>query len=61
MKPASAEEAGTSKRTQIETDVAAGRRPPDQAPEPEPKDDGSVPDKQISRWKGEGGSWTPAD
>lgn len=58
MQPEPADEAGTSRRTPTKTDQ--DNRPP-QVPDPEGHDDGSVPDKQIARWKGEGGSWQPAD
>lgn len=36
---------------------------PEREPDTEPPvaDDGSVPEKQIQRWKEEGGSWTPAE
>ncbi len=61
MKPAPAHAARTRQRIQDETDDETGQRPPDPTPEPRVKDDGSVPEKQISRWKGEGGSWLPAD
>ena len=29
--------------------------------EPEVEDDGTVPEKQLSRWIGEGGSWRPVE
>jgi hypothetical protein len=37
-----------------EAEPEAEERLPDQTPKPTSEDDGSVPDKQISRWKGEG-------
>jgi hypothetical protein len=55
--PAPAEEAGTSVHSRTETDVESEQG----SPGPELKDDGSVPDKQLSRWKNEGGSWLPTD
>ncbi len=61
MEPSPAEEAGTSQRPQTETDADKDERPPHQTPDRELKDDGSVPDKHIARWKNEGGSWRPAD
>ncbi len=42
-------------------DGAGEARPDGQPPEPEPEDDGSIPPKQIHRWKGEGGSVLPSD
>lgn len=59
MKPPSEEAAGESQPTGTEgepvTDPSLDRHP-------EPViDDGSVPDKQIGRWKDEGGSFQPAD
>lgn len=46
-------------------DQAAGTAEPDEPPDPEPdpevEDDGSVPEKQIQRWKNEGGAWHPVD
>lgn len=59
--PAPAREDRVSQHAQDETDVDGEQISPDQAPDPEPKDDGSIPDKQISRWKNEGGSWLPTD
>ena len=41
-------------RTAAEQLPKTGSRHP--APDPKDEDDGSVPDKQIHRWKGEGGS-----
>lgn len=32
----------------------------EKAPDPTSEDDGSVPEKQIQRWKEEGGSFRPA-
>ncbi len=61
MEPTPAEEADTSRRTQTETDPEAAQHPPDQPPEPERKDDGTVPDKHVGRWKNEGGAWLPED
>lgn len=61
MQPTPAREARTSQRIQNETDAEVGQRLPAPTPEPEVEDDGSVPEKQISRWIGEGGSWRPAD
>ena len=59
MKPTSEEAAGAKRPTgtegEPETDLTL-----DQPPEPV-IDDGSVPDKQIGRWKDEGGSFQPAD
>jgi hypothetical protein len=62
-RPTPAEESGTSQeaRTETELEVEGEQSSPDRALETEPKDDGSVPDKQISRWKNEGGSWLPTD
>ncbi len=59
MKPKPAEEVGSSRPSQTEADE--DNLPPHQTPEPEREDDGSVPDKQIARWKNDGGSWRPAD
>ena len=56
MRSTSAAAEGSGRRTQ------QGRRPeeepqaPDPATDPVFKDDGSVPEKQINRWVGEGGS-----
>lgn len=52
---------GASQRTHGNAEAEDDERIPDQTPEPNREDDGSVPDKQISRWTGEGGSLRPAD
>lgn len=44
---------------QVEDQVEA--RAPDPMPGCKAAEDRSVPDKQISRWTGEGGAWRPAD
>ena len=53
--PHEAEVAGDP--TEEEPEERSGER----AEDPKVEDDGSVPRKQISRWKGEGGSWLPTD
>ena len=35
--------------------------PADEAADPDVEDDGSVPEKQIQRWKDEGGAVTPPE
>lgn len=50
-----------SQHAQTETDVECEQSSPDSGTEPALKDGGSVPDKQIARWKNEGGSWFPED
>lgn len=52
-----AEDKGTNKSGHDETD---GHGQPEHASELTANDDDSVPDKQISRWKDEGGSFMPA-
>jgi hypothetical protein len=34
---------------------------PDETPDPGVEDDGSVPEKQIQRWKDEGGAVSPPE
>ncbi len=59
MEPIPVEDAGTGRRSETEDDQDV--RPGRQTQEPDSEDDGSVPDKQIARWKGEGGAWLPTD
>ena len=60
MEPSPADKAGTNQLTKTETDADEDGQP-HPTPDPESKDDGSVPEKQIARWKDEGGSWCQAD
>ena len=44
-----------------DTEEKPKARSGERAEDPKVEDDGSVPRKQITRWKGEGGSWLPTD
>jgi hypothetical protein len=63
--PAPNEAGATRDETGEKPATARSENPAEDDPkrddEPKPEDDGSVPRKQISRWKGEGGSWLPTD
>ncbi len=61
MEQEPARESRTSKPVQDEADPVDEQHSTDSAQQPEVDDDGSVPTKQISRWKGEGGSWLATD
>lgn len=56
MRSTSAAAAGPGRRTQNGSGTGATLRASDPMTELESGDDGSVPDKQMSRWEGEGGS-----
>jgi hypothetical protein len=59
MRSTSAATVGGGRRTQQGRDPAEEPLAPRPATDPASKDDGSVPEKQINRWVGEGGSWKP--
>jgi hypothetical protein len=60
MRSTSAAASRPERRTQHGRDAEANPLAPDPRGQPESKDDGSVPDKQINRWEGEGGSSQPS-
>lgn len=53
--PAGPAEADESSSGEEDTELAAE----EENPERTVQDDGSVPEKQIQRWKDEGGAWMP--
>ena len=68
MKEAGMEREPAKDAAREEAEVAGGdteeepkERSGKRAEDPKIEDDGSVPRKHISRWKGEGGSWLPTD
>ena len=61
MEPDPFEESGPTQRTPRESDARAEQPPLEQMPELRVEDDGTVPEKQISRWTNDGGSWNPVE
>lgn len=58
------EDSGAPDRAQGDGDAPtpeAPVTPPEPADDARGEDDGEVPEKQIQRWKNEGGSWFPLD
>ena len=61
MEPEPPEEIGPTQRPPRVSDAWAERTPREQSPELREEDDGTVPEKQLSRWTNEGGSWHPGE
>jgi hypothetical protein len=61
MEPDPFEESGPTQRPPHESDASAERTSLPRGPELRVEDDGTVPEKQVSRWTNEGGSWRPVE